>query len=148
MEHSVWTEKGIFSGRGSQFCEIDCTSMGVRLLRMHGYNVDPSIHFFIIIQIFQNKIIDNIWFHFTWLDVLEHFKQQDGKFSCYGGQMIESASPIYNLYRAAQLRFPGEEILEEASKFAYNFLQQKIANHQLQEKWVIYHHFIDEVGHY
>ncbi|XP_047983355.1 copalyl diphosphate synthase 2, chloroplastic-like [Salvia hispanica] len=116
---SVWTEKGVFSGRGSQFCEIDCTSMGVRLLRMHGYNVDPN--------------------------VLEHFKQQDGKFSCYGGQMIESASPIYNLYRAAQLRFPGEEILEEASQFAYNFLQQKIANNQLQEKWVIYHHFIDEV---
>ncbi|KAG6405342.1 hypothetical protein SASPL_132931 [Salvia splendens] len=78
-------------------------------------------------------------------DVLEHFKQQDGKFSCYSGQMIESASPIYNLYRAAQLRFPGEEILEEASQFAYNFLQQKISNHQLQEKWVIYHHFIDEV---
>ncbi|XP_042008580.1 copalyl diphosphate synthase 2, chloroplastic-like isoform X2 [Salvia splendens] len=116
---SVWTEKGVFSGRGSQFCEIDCTSMGVRLLRLHGYNVDPN--------------------------VLEHFKQQDGKFSCYSGQMIESASPIYNLYRAAQLRFPGEEILEEASQFAYNFLQQKISNHQLQEKWVIYHHFIDEV---
>ncbi|KAL1536398.1 Gly-Xaa carboxypeptidase [Salvia divinorum] len=45
--------------------------MGVRLLRMHGYNVDSN--------------------------ALDHFKQQDGKFSCYGGQMIESASPIYNL---------------------------------------------------
>ncbi|KAL1552548.1 Gly-Xaa carboxypeptidase [Salvia divinorum] len=58
---------------------------------------------------------------------------------------MESPSPIYNLYRAAQLRFPGEEILEEAAKFAFNFLQQKIANHQFQEKWIISHHLIDEV---
>ncbi|XP_057799339.1 copalyl diphosphate synthase 2, chloroplastic-like [Salvia miltiorrhiza] len=117
--NSVWTENGVFSGRDSQFCDIDDTSMGIRLLKMHGYNVDPN--------------------------ALEHFKQQDGKFSCYGGQMIESASPIYNLYRAAQLRFPGEEILEEATKFAFNFLQEKIANNQLQEKWVISHHLIDEI---
>lgn len=60
--------------------------------------------------------------------------------------MIESASPIYNLYRAAQLRFPGEEILEEASRFAFNFLQEKIANDEIQEKWVISEHLIDEVN--
>ncbi|KAL1532385.1 Gly-Xaa carboxypeptidase [Salvia divinorum] len=117
--HSVWTVNGVFSGRDSEFCDIDDTSMGVRLLKMHGYSVDPN--------------------------ALEHFKQQDGKFSCYGGQMIESASPIYNLYRAAQLRFPGEKVLEEASEFAYNFLQEKIANDQFQEKWVISDHLIDEV---
>nr|AZB50384.1 terpene synthase 1 [Salvia yangii] len=117
--NSVWTENGVFSGRDSEFCDIDDTSMGIRLLKMHGYKVDPN--------------------------ALNHFKQQDGKFSCYGGQMIESASPIYNLYRAAQLRFPGEEILEEASKFAFNFLQEKIANDQFQEKWVISDHLIDEV---
>nr|A0A1X9IRP7.1 RecName: Full=Copalyl diphosphate synthase 2, chloroplastic; Short=IrCPS2 [Isodon rubescens]APJ36372.1 copalyl diphosphate synthase 2 [Isodon rubescens] len=93
--------------------------MGIRLLKMHGYDVDPN--------------------------ALKHFKQEDGKFSCYGGQMIESASPIYNLYRASQLRFPGEEILEEATKFAYNFLQEKIANNQIQEKWVISEHLIDEI---
>nr|AZB50383.1 terpene synthase 1 [Origanum majorana] len=117
--NSVWTENGVFSGRDSQFCDIDDTSMGVRLLKMHGYNVDPN--------------------------ALKHFKQEDGKFSCYPGQMIESASPIYNLYRAAQLRFPGEEILEEASRFAFNFLQEKIANHEIQEKWVISEHLIDEI---
>nr|UVC58047.1 CPS2 protein [Isodon rubescens] len=117
--NNVWTENGVFSGRDSQFCDIDDTSMGIRLLKMHGYNIDPN--------------------------ALKHFKQEDGKFSCYGGQMIESASPIYNLYRAAQLRFPGEEILEEATKFAYNFLQEKIANNQIQEKWVISEHLIDEI---
>nr|AZB50382.1 terpene synthase 1 [Nepeta racemosa] len=116
---SVWTENGVFSGRDSQFCDIDDTSMGIRLLKMHGYKIDPN--------------------------ALEHFKQEDGKFSCYGGQMIESASPIYNLYRAAQLRFPGEEILEEAIKFSYNFLQEKLAKDEIQEKWVISEHLIDEI---
>lgn len=90
---------------------------------------------------------DLIWWIYG-SDALNHFKQEDGKFSCYGGQMIESASPIYNLYRAAQLRFPGEDILEEATKFAYNFLQQKLANNQIQEKWVISEHLIDEVTSY
>ncbi|KAL1552550.1 Gly-Xaa carboxypeptidase [Salvia divinorum] len=40
---SVWAETGVFSGRYSQFCDIDDTSMGVRLLKMHGYNVDPNV---------------------------------------------------------------------------------------------------------
>lgn len=59
--------------------------------------------------------------------------------------MIEAASPMYNLYRAAQLRFPGEEILEEASRFSFNFLQEKLAKDELQEKWVISDHLVDEV---
>nr|QEV81853.1 terpene synthase 14 [Prunella vulgaris] len=117
--HKFWTDKGVFSGRESDFCDIDDTSMGVRLMRMHGYNVDPN--------------------------VLRNFQQKDGKFSCYGGQMIESASPIYNLYRASQLRFPGEEILEEANKFAFEFLQEKLANNQILDKWVISKHLPNEI---
>lgn len=76
--------------------------------------------------------------------MLRNFKQDD-KFSCYGGQMIESPSPIYNLYRASQLRFPGEEILEEANKFAYEFLQEKLAQNKILDKWVISKHLHDEV---
>ncbi|XP_042004603.1 copalyl diphosphate synthase CPS1, chloroplastic-like [Salvia splendens] len=117
--HKFWTDKGVFSGRESEFCDVDDTSMGVRLLRMHGYDVDPN--------------------------VLRNFKQKDGKFSCYGGQMIESPSPIYNLYRASQLRFPGEEILEDAAKFAYDFLKEKLAENQILDKWVISKHLPDEI---
>nr|AHW04046.1 diterpene synthase TPS1 [Plectranthus barbatus] len=116
--HRFWTEKGVFSGRESEFCDIDDTSMGVRLMRMHGYDVDPN--------------------------VLKNFKKDD-KFSCYGGQMIESPSPIYNLYRASQLRFPGEQILEDANKFAYDFLQEKLAHNQILDKWVISKHLPDEI---
>nr|AFU61897.1 labd-13-en-8-ol diphosphate synthase [Salvia sclarea] len=116
---SVWEETGVFSGRYTKFSDIDDTSMGVRLLKMHGYDVDPN--------------------------VLKHFKQQDGKFSCYIGQSVESASPMYNLYRAAQLRFPGEEVFEEATKFAFNFLQEMLVKDRLQERWVISDHLFDEI---
>lgn len=78
--------------------------------------------------------------------MLRNFKTKDGKFSCYGGQMIESPSPIYNLYRASQLRFPGEDILEDANKFAYHFLQDKLANNQILDKWVISKHLPREVA--
>nr|ATD12165.1 (+)-copalyl diphosphate synthase [Marrubium vulgare] len=108
--HKFWTDKGVFSGRESDFVDIDDTSMGFRLLRMHGYDVTP--------------------------DVLKSFKYGD-KFSCYGGQTIESSTPIYNLYRASHLRFPGEEILEEADKFAFEFLSEQLANGELLDKWVI-----------
>ncbi|KAL8536944.1 hypothetical protein ACS0TY_012219 [Phlomoides rotata] len=87
--HRFWSEKGVFSGRESVFCDIDDTSMGVRLLRMHGYDVDPSM--------------------------------------------------------ASQLRFPGEEILEEANKFAFEFLQEKLASKQILDKWVISNHLSDEI---
>ncbi|KAK4435739.1 Peregrinol diphosphate synthase TPS1, chloroplastic [Sesamum alatum] len=116
--YRCWSEKGLFSGRDSEFCDINDTSMGFRLLRLHGYDVDPN--------------------------VLRNFKNDD-KFSCYGGQIIESATPIYNLYRAAQVRFPGEKILEEANTFAYNFLQEKLASNQLLDKWVISKHLPDEI---
>ncbi|KAG8375381.1 hypothetical protein BUALT_Bualt10G0094100 [Buddleja alternifolia] len=114
-----WTEKGYFSGRDSEFCDLDDTSMAFRLLRLQGYDVTPN--------------------------VLKNFQTKDNKFSCYGGQMIESSSPIYNLYRASQILFPGEKILEEAKSFSYNFLQESLANNQLLDKWVISEHLPDEI---
>ncbi|KAL8536934.1 hypothetical protein ACS0TY_012210 [Phlomoides rotata] len=78
--HRFWSEKGVFSGRESVFCDIDDTSMGVRLLRMHGYDVNPR-----------------------------------------------------------------EKILEEANKFAFEFLQEKLASKQILDKWVISNHLSDEI---
>ncbi|KAL8053437.1 hypothetical protein ABFX02_05G070900 [Erythranthe guttata] len=116
--YRFWTDKGVFSGRESEFCDIDDTSMGFRLLRLHGYDVHPKV--------FRN------------------FKK-DTKFSCWDRQMIESPSPIYSLYRASQIRFPGEEILEEAENFAYNFLQDMLVSNQVLDKWVISKHLPDEI---
>nr|AZB50377.1 terpene synthase 1 [Ajuga reptans] len=117
--HRYWNDKGLFSGRESDFVDIDDTSMGFRLLRMQGYDVSPN--------------------------VLRNFKNGD-KFSCYGGQTIESSTPIYNLYRASQFRFPGEEILEEADKFAHEFLSEQLGNNQLLDKWVISDRLQEEIS--
>ncbi|KAL0401010.1 UNVERIFIED_CONTAM: Peregrinol diphosphate synthase TPS1, chloroplastic [Sesamum latifolium] len=116
--HSFWNEKGLFSGRKSEFCDVDATSVGFMLLRLHGFNVSP--------------------------DVLKNFKKDDG-FTCFYGQTFESLSPVFNLYRASQVVFPGEKILEEANAFCKKFLHEKITSNQLLDKWLISQHFADEV---
>ncbi|PIN17549.1 Copal-8-ol diphosphate hydratase [Handroanthus impetiginosus] len=116
--YSIWTDKGVFWSRGSEFCDIDDTSMGFRLLRQQGYDVDPNV--------FRNF-------------------RNDNKFSCYGGQILEAPSGLYNLYRASQIRFPGEKILEEAEQFVYNFLQEKLESYQVLDKWFISKHLPDEI---
>lgn len=44
---------------------------------------------------------------------------------------------MYNLYRASQLKFPNEEVLEEAASFSAKFLHQKRADNELLDKWII-----------
>ncbi|KAL7122331.1 hypothetical protein ACP275_01G039000 [Erythranthe tilingii] len=116
--YSFWTEKGVFSARNSEFCDIDDTSMGIRLLRLHGYNITPN--------------------------ALRTFKNGD-EFTCYVGQGFESPSPIFNLYRASQVLFPGETILEEAKQFSYNFLKQRLDKNELLDKWLISKHLPSEI---
>ncbi|KAL0330176.1 UNVERIFIED_CONTAM: Syn-copalyl diphosphate synthase TPS3, chloroplastic [Sesamum radiatum] len=119
--YRFWTEKGSYSGRESEFCEIDDTSMGIRLLRLHGYNISPN--------------------------ALSNFKKGD-EFTCYVGQGFESPSPIFNLYRASQVLFPGETILEQARQFSYNFLRERLQKDQLLDKWLISKHLPDEARFY
>ncbi|KAK4364805.1 hypothetical protein RND71_016163 [Anisodus tanguticus] len=106
-----WNEEiGIFSGRNSNFCDIDCTCMAIRLLRLHGYDVNP--------------------------DVLNKFKDGDN-FFCLMGETDKSPTAMYNLYRCSQVSFPGEKILDDANKFTYNFLQNCLSNNQSLDKWLI-----------
>ncbi|KAL7143535.1 hypothetical protein ABFS83_08G197600 [Erythranthe nasuta] len=117
--YRFWSDDtGIFSARESELCDLDDTSMSFRLLRLHGYDVSS--------RVFRN------------------FKHEN-KFSCWGGQMIESPTPIYGLYRASQVRFPGEEILEEANDFTYKFLQDMLATNQVLDRFVISKHLPDEI---
>ncbi|XP_059275465.1 copal-8-ol diphosphate hydratase, chloroplastic-like isoform X1 [Lycium ferocissimum] len=106
-----WNEEiGIFSGRNSNFCDIDDTCMAIRLLRLHGYDVNP--------------------------DVLNKFRDGD-KFFCLKGETDKSPTAMYNLYRCSQVSFPGEKILDDANKFTYNFLQECLLNNQSLDKWLI-----------
>ncbi|XP_042491520.1 (-)-kolavenyl diphosphate synthase TPS28, chloroplastic-like isoform X2 [Macadamia integrifolia] len=84
--------------------------MGFRLLRLHGHEVSP--------------------------DAFRHF-EKGGEFFCFAGQSNQAITGIFNLYRASQVLFPGESILEEAKAFASKFLREKQATNQLLDKWII-----------
>ncbi|CAI9094689.1 OLC1v1030469C1 [Oldenlandia corymbosa var. corymbosa] len=108
--HRFWTRNGVFSGRKATVCDLDDTSMGFRLLRLQGYNVSA--------------------------DVFKHFKSNDNKFYCLGGELNASPTTLLNLYKAAQVRFPGETVLEEAENFSFEFLKEKISHNEIVDKWV------------
>ncbi|TQD99301.1 hypothetical protein C1H46_015090 [Malus baccata] len=115
-----WTEKGICWARNSEVQDIDDTAMAFRLLRLHGHQVSP--------------------------DVFKHFKKGN-KFICFPGQSTQAVTGMYNLFRASQVLFPGETILEEAKDFSTKFLREKEASNELLDKWVIAKDLPGEVGY-
>ncbi|MCD9558859.1 Gly-Xaa carboxypeptidase [Datura stramonium] len=115
-----WTNKGICWARNSPVQDIDDTAMAFRLLRLHGYVVSA--------------------------DVFKHF-ESGGEFFCFVGQSNQAVTGMYNLYRASQLMFPGEKILEHAKIFTSNFLREKRAQNQLLDKWIITKDLPGEVGY-
>ncbi|KAL2238865.1 UNVERIFIED_CONTAM: Kolavenyl diphosphate synthase TPS5, chloroplastic [Sesamum indicum] len=118
--HRYWTNKGICWARNSEVQDIDDTAMGFRLLRLHGREISA--------------------------DVFKHF-EKGGEFFCFAGQTTQAVTGMYNLYRASQLIFPGEKILGDAAKFAAKFLQRKLANNELLDKWIITKDLPGEVGY-
>ncbi|XP_042518269.1 ent-copalyl diphosphate synthase 1-like [Macadamia integrifolia] len=108
--HRYWTEDGICWARNSRVHDIDDTAMGFRLLRLHGHEVSP--------------------------DAFQNF-QKGSEFFCFAGQSNQAITGIFNLYRASQVLFPGEIILEEAKTFASKFLSEKQESNQILDKWII-----------
>nr|XP_009766528.1 PREDICTED: ent-copalyl diphosphate synthase, chloroplastic-like isoform X2 [Nicotiana sylvestris] len=115
-----WTNKGICWARNSRLQDIDDTAMAFRLLRLHGYVVSA--------------------------DVFKNFESR-GEFFCFVGQSNQAVTGMYNLFRASQLMFPGEKILADANKFSSYFLQEKRAQNQLLDKWIITKDLPGEVGY-
>ncbi|VFQ86200.1 unnamed protein product [Cuscuta campestris] len=113
-------ERGICWARNTRVEDIDDTAMAFRLLRLHGYPVSP--------------------------EVFKNFKK-GREFVCFAGQTNQAVTGMYNLYRASQVRFPGEEILEDAMEFSSLFLQHKRASNQLLDKWIITKDLPGEVGY-
>ncbi|KAA8543243.1 hypothetical protein F0562_021262 [Nyssa sinensis] len=118
--YSYWTEEGICWARNSRVHDIDDTAMGFRLLRLHGYEVSA--------------------------DVFRHF-EKGGEFFCFVGQSTEAVTGMFNLYRASQVGFPGEKVLEDAKNFSSKFLREKQANNNLLDKWIITKDLPGEVGY-
>ena len=69
-------------------------------------------------------------------DVFKHF-EKGGEFFCFAGQSTQAVTGMYNLYRASQVLFPGEKVLEDAKKFSSNFLREKQVANELFDKWII-----------
>ncbi|XP_049349069.1 (-)-kolavenyl diphosphate synthase TPS28, chloroplastic-like [Solanum verrucosum] len=115
-----WTNEGICWARNYRFQDIDVTAMGFRLLRLHGYVVSTDAF-----KIFESK----------------------GEFFCVAGQTSQAVTGMYNLFRASQLMFPKEKILDDAKKFSSNFLQEKRVQNQLIDKWIITKDLPGEVGY-
>nr|QWV53993.1 kaurene synthase-like 2 [Chamaecyparis formosensis] len=98
--YGYWSEKGIGCGRESLFPDLNTTALGLRTLRVHGYNVSP--------------------------EVLNNFKDEEGCFfTTYGQRHIEHRS-ILNLFRASDLALPGENIMDEARLFASKYLRESL----------------------
>ncbi|KAH7517222.1 hypothetical protein FEM48_Zijuj09G0039900 [Ziziphus jujuba var. spinosa] len=115
-----WTDKGICWARNSEVRDIDDTAMAFKLLRLHGRKVSA--------------------------DVFENFKKGD-EFFCFAGQSSQAVTGMFNLFRASQLLFPGEKILEDAKYFSSKFLRQKQASNELLDKWIIMKDLPGEVGY-
>ncbi|KAD4584469.1 hypothetical protein E3N88_22070 [Mikania micrantha] len=118
--HRYWTKDGICWAKNSNVQDIDDTAMGFRLLRMHGYEITP--------------------------DVFQQF-EKDGKFVCFPGQSTQAITGMFNLYRASQVLFPGEKILDDAKKFSYKYLKENELRNKLLDKWIIAKDLPGEVGY-
>ncbi|OVA05468.1 Terpene synthase [Macleaya cordata] len=118
--YRYWTENGICWARNSRVNDIDDTAMGFRLLRLHGHDVSA--------------------------EVFQHF-EKEGEFFCFRGQSNQAVTGMFNLYRASQVSFPGETILQEAKSFSSKFLRKKQASNQLLDKWIITKDLPGEVGY-
>ncbi|OIV92574.1 hypothetical protein TanjilG_02337 [Lupinus angustifolius] len=118
--YRYWSEKGICWARNTNVEDIDDTAMGFRLLRLHGHQVSANV-----------------------------FKQfeRNGEFFCFGGQSTQAVTGMYNVYRASQVMFPGEEILEHAKQFSAMFLREKQAANELLDKWIIMKNLPQEVAY-
>ncbi|KHN10666.1 Ent-copalyl diphosphate synthase, chloroplastic [Glycine soja] len=56
--------------------------------------------------------------------VFEYFKKND-EFFCFSGQSNQAVTGMLNLYRASQVLFQGEKILEDAKNYSAKFLTKK-----------------------
>ena len=63
--------------------------------------------------------------------------EKEGKFFAFYGQSTQAVSGMYNLFRASQLQYPGETILEKARLFSFKYLKEKQLSNQLLDKWSI-----------
>ncbi len=83
------------------------------------------------------KVTNSEFFmHVCVTEVFRNF-EKGGEFFCFAGQSNQAVTGIFNLFRASQTAFPGENILDHAKQFSAKFLTDKQATNELLDKWII-----------
>ncbi|KAK9057483.1 hypothetical protein SSX86_022319 [Deinandra increscens subsp. villosa] len=118
--YRYWSGQGEGFARNCNLPDLDDTNMAFRVLRTAGYQVS--------------------------CDVFRYF-EKNGKFMCYPDQSSEAVTVMFNLYRASQVLFPGEKILNDVKKFSYSYLMEKRSKNELFDKYVIAKDLPGEVGY-
>eukprot|EP00253_Pinus_taeda_P006135 PITA_06135 len=109
---SHWNERGIGWARENQVADIDVTAMGLRMLRLHGYNLSS--------------------------DVLKTFRDENGEFFRFMGQRERGVTDMLNVNRCSHVAFAGETVMEEAKlcteRYMWNALENMYASDKLRLK--------------
>nr|Q50EK2.1 RecName: Full=Bifunctional levopimaradiene synthase, chloroplastic; Short=PtLAS; AltName: Full=Diterpene synthase; AltName: Full=PtTPS-LAS; Includes: RecName: Full=Levopimaradiene synthase; AltName: Full=Neoabietadiene synthase; Includes: RecName: Full=Copalyl diphosphate synthase; Flags: Precursor [Pinus taeda]AAX07435.1 diterpene synthase [Pinus taeda] len=109
--YSHWDERGIGWARENPVPDIDDTAMGLRILRLHGYNVSS--------------------------DVLKTFRDENGEFFCFLGQTQRGVTDMLNVNRCSHVAFPGETIMEEAKLCTERYLRNALEDGGASDKWAL-----------
>ncbi|KAH6808388.1 hypothetical protein C2S51_029496 [Perilla frutescens var. frutescens] len=93
--------------------------------------------------------VDDTAMGFRLLRLHDAFKQfeKGGEFCCFQGQSTNAITGMYNLYRASQTMFNGENILGDARNYTAKFLHQKRVDNAIVDKWIITKDLPGEVGY-
>ena len=67
--------------------------------------------------------------------VCENFKDSKGHFFCSAAQFNKDVASMLSLYRASQLAFPGENILDEAKSFTSTHLKEALEKTEIFTAW-------------
>nr|AOG18229.1 copalyl pyrophosphate synthase-like protein [Taiwania cryptomerioides] len=109
--YMYWDERGIGWARDNAIGDIDDTAMGLRILRLHGYNVSS--------------------------EALKTFRDANGEFFCFMGETQRGVTDMLNVHRCSQVAFPGEKIMEEAKLCTQRYLTNALESVGTFDKWAL-----------
>jgi len=109
--YSHWEERGIGRARENPVADIDVTAMGLRILRLHGYDISS--------------------------DVLKAFRDENGEFFRFLGQTPRGVTVTLNVNRCSHVVFPGETVMEEAKLCTERYLWNALENMDALDKWAL-----------
>lgn len=83
--------------------------------------------------VYLSNVLCHNWYH---AGVFKKF-EKDGEFFSFTGQSTEAVTGMYDLNKASQISFPGEDVLQRARAFSYRFLREREAQGTVRDKWII-----------